>query len=118
MPGEHDALVDPEIGPTPEGVMLRSPDDPKFRLSSRVPAETHRRRPEAAMKDAFTIGIGEENFLVDAATKQVTPDMPKTFLDIAKKVSNGQVMGEFLQSPCQVAALPHPHNLPPHPHTR
>ena len=87
--------------------MLRSPDDPKFRLSSRVPAETHRRQPEVAMKDAFTIGIEEEYFLVDAATKQVTRDMPKTFLDIAKKVSNGQVMGEFLQSQCEVATLPH-----------
>src|SRR3954454_10434683 len=87
--------------------MLRSPDDPKFRLSSRVPAETHRRRPEVAMKDAFTIGIEEEYFLVDAATKQVMRDMPKTFLDIAKTVSNGQVMGEFLQSQCEVATLPH-----------
>ena len=87
--------------------MLRSPDDPKFRLSSRVPAETHRRRPEVAMKDAFTIGIEEEYFLVDAATKQVTRDMPKTFLDIAKKVTNGQAMGEFLQSQCEVATLPH-----------
>src|SRR6187200_1039273 len=87
--------------------MLRSPDDPKFRLSSRVPAETHRRRPEVAMKDAFTIGIEEEYFLVDAATKQVMRDMPKTFLDIAKKVTNGQAMGEFLQSQCEVATLPH-----------
>src|ERR1051325_2933216 len=87
--------------------MLRSPDDPKFRLSSRVPAETHRRRPEVAMKDAFTIGIEEEYFLVDAATKQVTRDMPKTFLDIAKKASNGQVVGEFLQSQVEVATLPH-----------
>src|SRR5438067_8941727 len=87
--------------------MLRSPDDPKFRVSSRVPAETHRRRPEVAMKDAFTIGIEEEYFLVDAATKQVTRDMPKTFLDIAKQASNGQVMGEFLQSQCEVATLPH-----------
>ena len=35
--------------------MLRSPDDPKFRLRSRVPAETHRRRPEVTMKDAYSI---------------------------------------------------------------
>ena len=59
------------------------------------------------MKDAFTIGIEEEYFLVDAATKQVTRDMPKTFLDIAKKATNGQVMGEFLQSQVEVATLPH-----------
>src|SRR6476661_6880195 len=87
--------------------MLRSPDDPKFRLSSRVPAETHRRRPEVAMKDAFSIGIEEEYFLVDAATKLVTREMPKTFLAIAKEATNGQAMGEFLQSQCEVATLPH-----------
>ena len=33
--------------------------------------------------------------------------MPKTFLDIAKEATNGQVMGEFLQSQCEVATLPH-----------
>src|SRR6266404_3446694 len=87
--------------------MLRSPDDPKFRLSSRVPAETHRRRPEVAMKDAFTIGIEEEYFLVDAATKAVVRAMPEGFLKAAKDATGGQVMGEFLQSQCEVATLPH-----------
>src|SRR6187431_1088704 len=87
--------------------MLRSPDDPKFRLSSRVPAETHRRRPEVAMKDAFTIGIEEEYFLVDAATKQVMRAMPEAFLAAAKAATNGQVMGEFLQSQIEVRTLPH-----------
>ena len=87
--------------------MLRSPDDPNSKLRSRVLAETHRRRPEVTMKDAYTFGIEEEYFLVDAATKLVTRDMPKTFLDIAKKATNGQVMGEFLQSQCEVATLPH-----------
>jgi carboxylate-amine ligase len=60
-----------------------------------------------AMKDAYTIGIEEEYFLVDAATKLVTREMPKTFLAIAKEATNGQVMGEFLQSQCEVATLPH-----------
>ncbi len=59
------------------------------------------------MKDAYTFGIEEEYFLVDAHTKLVTRDMPKTFLDIAKEATNGQVMGEFLQSQCEVATLPH-----------
>ncbi|MEI8151303.1 MAG: carboxylate-amine ligase [Hyphomicrobiales bacterium] len=59
------------------------------------------------IKDAYSIGIEEEYFLVDANTKLVTRDMPKTFLDIAKKAINGQTMGEFLQSQCEVATLPH-----------
>lgn len=58
-------------------------------------------------KDAYSIGIEEEYFLVDASTKLVTREMPKTFLDIAKKATNGQVMGEFLQAQCEVATLPH-----------
>ena len=33
--------------------------------------------------------------------------MPKTFLEIAKEATNGQVMGEFLQSQIEVATLPH-----------
>jgi hypothetical protein len=68
-----------------------------------------------AIKDAFTIGIEEEYFLVDAATKQVMRDMPKTFLDIAKAATNGQAMGEFLQSQCEVATLPHHDIHPPTP---
>lgn len=60
-----------------------------------------------AKKDAYTFGIEEEYFLVDAATKLVTRNMPKTFLDIAKKATNGQIMGEFLQSQCEAATLPH-----------
>ena len=59
------------------------------------------------MKDAYTFGIEEEYFLVDATTKLVTRDMPKTFLEIAKEATNGQVMGEFLQSQIEVATLPH-----------
>jgi len=87
--------------------MLRSPDDPKSMLRSRVPTETHRRRPDVTMKDAYSIGIEEEYFLVDASTKLVTREMPKTFLAIAKEATNGQAMGEFLQSQCEVATLPH-----------
>src|SRR6185436_3732520 len=87
--------------------MLRSPDDPNSKLSSSVLTATHRRRPEVTMADAYSFGIEEEYFLVDAHTKLVARDMPKTFLDIAKQATNGQVMGEFLQSQCEVATLPH-----------
>jgi glutamate---cysteine ligase / carboxylate-amine ligase len=87
--------------------MLRSPDDPDSKLRPRVLTDTHRRRPEVTTTDAYRFGIEEEYFLVDAHTKLVTRDMPKTFLDIAKQATNGQVMGEFLQSQIEVATLPH-----------
>ena len=51
----------------------------------------------------YKIGIEEEYFLVDAATKSVTRAMPEGFLDAAKKATGGQIMGEFLQS--QVEAV-------------
>ena len=59
------------------------------------------------MKDTFKIGMEEEYFLVDAATKSVMRSMPKEFLEAAKKASGGQVMGEFLQSQVEVVTLPH-----------
>jgi carboxylate-amine ligase len=59
------------------------------------------------MTDAYSIGIEEEFFLVDVATKLVTRAMPEAFLAAAKAATNGQVMGEFLQSQVEVATLPH-----------
>jgi glutamate---cysteine ligase / carboxylate-amine ligase len=59
------------------------------------------------MMDAYTIGIEEEYFLVDAKTKAVTRAMPKEFLAAAKAATNGQVVGEFLQSQIEVKTLPH-----------
>ena len=60
------------------------------------------------MTDAYTFGIEEEYFLVDAQTKLGRrATCPKTFLEIAKEATNGQVMGEFLQSQIEVATLPH-----------
>ena len=59
------------------------------------------------MTDAYKFGIEEEYFLVDAKTKSVTRAMPEAFLAAAKAATNGQVMGEFLQSQCEVATLPH-----------
>jgi carboxylate-amine ligase len=59
------------------------------------------------MMDAYTIGIEEEYFLVDAKTKMVTRAMPQSFLAAAKAAANDQVMGEFLQSQIEVKTLPH-----------
>jgi carboxylate-amine ligase len=55
----------------------------------------------------YKIGIEEEYFLVDAATKSVTRAMPNDFLEAAKQATGGQVMGEFLQSQVEVVTLPH-----------
>ena len=87
--------------------MLRSPDNPNSKLRSRVLTATHRRRPEVTMADAYTFGIEEEYFLVDAQTKSVARDMPEGFLETAKEATNGQVRGEILQSQIEVATLPH-----------
>lgn len=59
------------------------------------------------MKDKYSFGIEEEYFLVNAETKLVTRAMPEAFLRAAKAATNGQVMGEFLQSQIEVATLPH-----------
>src|SRR5713101_9678257 len=59
------------------------------------------------MTDTFRIGIEEEYFLVEAATKSVARSMPQKFLAAAKEATGGQVKGEFLQSQVEVATLPH-----------
>ncbi len=87
--------------------MLRSPDDQSLNRQPRVPADTHQHRPKVAMTGAYSFGIEEEYFLVDAKTKSVAGAMPEGFLKAAKEATGGQVMGEFLQSQCEVATLPH-----------
>ena len=59
------------------------------------------------MTDSFKIGIEEEYFLVDAATKAAAREMPDGFLEAAKEATAGQVKGEFLQSQIEAATLPH-----------
>jgi glutamate---cysteine ligase / carboxylate-amine ligase len=59
------------------------------------------------MPNNFKIGIEEEYFLVDAATKAVSRSMPAAFLEAAKAATGGQVKGEFLQSQLEAATLPH-----------
>jgi carboxylate-amine ligase len=63
------------------------------------------------MDDQFSFGIEEEYFLVDAETKVVICDMPKAFLDAARKAvgraGGGQVTSEMLQAQIEVATAPH-----------
>jgi carboxylate-amine ligase len=59
------------------------------------------------MTDAYTIGIEEEYFLVDAATKMVAPTRPDAFFAAAKEALGPQFMGEMLQSQVEVATVPH-----------
>ena len=61
------------------------------------------------MTEAFTFGIEEEYFLVDAATKVLARDVPAAFFDDAKKASNGRISTEFLQPQVEVITSPHVH---------
>src|SRR5712675_198294 len=59
------------------------------------------------MTDAYTIGIEEEYFLVDAETKMVAEQRPEAFFAAAKAALGPQLMGEMLQSQLEVATVPH-----------
>src|SRR5215471_17464471 len=59
------------------------------------------------MKGPYTIGIEEEYFLVDAATKLVAAERPEAFFAAAKAELGSQVRGEFLQSQIEVTTEPH-----------
>jgi carboxylate-amine ligase len=65
----------------------------------------------ATIDEHLRFGIEEEYFLVDAETKAVICDMPKAFLDAAKKAvrgaGGGQVTSEMLQAQIEVATAPH-----------
>ena len=61
------------------------------------------------MAEAFTFGIEEEYFLVDAATKVLARDVPPAFFDDAKKASDGRISTEFLQPQVEVITSPHIH---------
>ena len=62
------------------------------------------------MKGAYTIGIEEEYFLVDAATKLVAAEGPEAFFAAVKKALGHQFSGEMLQSQLEVMTEPH-HDL-------
>jgi len=59
------------------------------------------------MGDAYTVGIEEEYFLVDAETKLVSTIRPDTFFNDAKRALGTQLKGEMLQSQIEVATVPH-----------
>ena len=59
------------------------------------------------MGGAYTVGIEEEYFLVDAQTKRVAPVRPEAFFADAKAALGPQLKGEMLQSQIEVATVPH-----------
>jgi glutamate---cysteine ligase / carboxylate-amine ligase len=59
------------------------------------------------MPGAFTFGIEEEYFLVDAETKLVPLDVPAAFFEAAKAATNGRASTEFLQPQIEVMSSPH-----------
>ena len=59
------------------------------------------------MAGAFTFGMEEEYFLVDAETKVVAREVPAEFFDEAKKASEGRISTEFLQPQIEVISSPH-----------
>ena len=59
------------------------------------------------MGGAYTVGIEEEYFLVDAETKLVAPVRPEAFFADAKTALGPQLKGEMLQSQIEVATVPH-----------
>jgi carboxylate-amine ligase len=59
------------------------------------------------MAGAYTIGIEEEYFLVDAETKMVAAERPDAFFAAAKAALGTQVRGELLQSQIEVTTEPH-----------
>jgi carboxylate-amine ligase len=59
------------------------------------------------MTGAFTFGIEEEYFLVDAETKRVAFNVPPAFFEAAKAATEGRSSTEFLQSQIEVTTSPH-----------
>jgi glutamate---cysteine ligase / carboxylate-amine ligase len=56
---------------------------------------------------AYTVGIEEEYFLVDAETKTVAAERPEAFFAAAKAALGAQLRGELLQSQIEVSTEPH-----------
>jgi glutamate---cysteine ligase / carboxylate-amine ligase len=59
------------------------------------------------MTGAFTFGIEEEYFLVDAQTKVVARDVPPEFFEAVKAATDGRTSTEFLQPQVEVISSPH-----------
>src|SRR5215813_6109776 len=59
------------------------------------------------MAGAFTFGIEEEYFLVEAGTKSLVRNMPQSFFEAAKAAADGRISPEFLQPQIEVISSPH-----------
>jgi carboxylate-amine ligase len=59
------------------------------------------------MADAFTFGIEEEYFLVEAESKLAAHDAPQAFFAAAKAATGGRISTEFLQPQIEVISSPH-----------
>jgi carboxylate-amine ligase len=72
-------------------------------------AQDHRagQRRSAPTSEAFTFGIEEEYFLVDAESKSSAPTVPHKFWRALEDALGDQVTGELLQSQLEVATVPH-----------
>ena len=57
--------------------------------------------------DAFTFGMEEEYFLVDAKTKRLAGDVPQALFEAAKAATDGRIAPEFLQPQIEVITSPH-----------
>jgi glutamate---cysteine ligase / carboxylate-amine ligase len=64
-------------------------------------------KPSRRMTDAFSFGIEEEYFLVDAETRCAVRDAPQAFFDEAKAAADGHISPEFLQPQVEVTTSPH-----------
>jgi carboxylate-amine ligase len=62
---------------------------------------------DAAAAHAYTFGIEEEYFLVDAETKQVARRTSDAFFKAAEKATVGRISREFLQAQIEVITSPH-----------
>jgi carboxylate-amine ligase len=70
-------------------------------------AVTRSRKQGQRMTGAFTFGIEEEYFLVDAETKLVASNVPPAFFEAAKAAAEGRISPEFLQPQIEVISSPH-----------
>lgn len=70
-----------------------------------VVARPRKHRPQTA--GAFSFGIEEEYFLVEAQTKLVPADVPAAFFEAATAATGGRASTEFLQPQIEAISSPH-----------
>src|SRR5215472_8161252 len=62
---------------------------------------------EVAESDAFSFGVEEEFFLVDARTFQAAAETPDGLFETADAVSEGHIKREFLQAQAEAISSKH-----------